>query len=425
MTMAQLTGWIDDGASIFYGRIGWNERGLVTELTPFGGVKEPPSDAAVIRAGLFNAHSHPEQSIYADIVDKEWDLGTWCRRTIYRYSTAMTPRRVRLACERAFVRMMAFGTTSVMASYYLHGNRGNELDREVLAAARSVGIRLIFGRMNYDVVSEDASAGKKASQRSYYETPENAEQYLRELTALEDETLMICPALHSMHASTEAAIARGIALGWELRRPVQFHLSEDRGDVELSLKRHGCRPMAFLQRLLDEGRVPSLSHVILSDCCWLDDEERRLIARNGMKVVLNARMNARVKTGFPDVPALLASRIPLWCGTDGEASNDDLNVQGEREFLKARYRGVIDPKTIERFGRQRFDCGAGYIGALGVGGWADLQVVKNGAVRDVYVGGRRAMENGRLLGLDVERDVERPLREEVAAMTAEPAVPEA
>ena len=100
-------------------------------------------------------------------------------------------------------------------------------------------------------------------------------------------------------------------------------------------------------------------------------------------------------------------------------------MQGEREFLKARYRGVIDPKTIERFGRQRFDCGAGYIGALGVGGWADLQVVKNGAVRDVYVGGRRAMENGRLLGLDVERDVERPLREEVAAMTAEPAAPEA
>ena len=151
--MAQLTGWIDDGASIFYGRIGWNERGLVTELTPLGGAGECPSDAAVIRAGLFNAHSHPEQSIYADIVDKEWDLGTWCRRTIYRYSTAMTPRRVRLACERAFARMMAFGTTSVMASYYLHGNRGNELDREVLAAARSVGIRLIFGRMNYDVVN--------------------------------------------------------------------------------------------------------------------------------------------------------------------------------------------------------------------------------------------------------------------------------
>ena len=154
--MAQLTGWIDGGASVFYGRIGWDERGLVTEMTPLGGAEGPPPDAAVIRAGLFNAHSHPEQSIYADIVDKEWDLGTWCRHTIYRHSAAMTPRRVRLACERAFARMMAFGTTSVMVSYYLHGNRGNELDREVLAAARSVGIRLIFGRMNYDIVNEDA-----------------------------------------------------------------------------------------------------------------------------------------------------------------------------------------------------------------------------------------------------------------------------
>jgi len=415
--MAQLTGWIDDGASVFYGRIEWNERGVITEVTPLeGGVRA--KGEAVIKAGLFNAHSHPEQSIYTDIVDKNWDLGTWCRHTIYRHSTAMTPRRVRLACERAFARMTAFGTTSVMVSYYLHGGRGNELDREVLAAARSVGIRLIFGRMNYDIVNEDAYAGKKASQLSYYETPETAEKYLRELSPFENDALMICPALHSMHASTPEAVARGIALGWELNRPVQFHLSEDRGDVELSLKQHGCRPVVFLQRLLDEGRVPSLSHVILSDCCWLDDEERSLIARNGMKVVLNARMNARVKTGFPDVPALLGAGIPLWCGTDGEASNDDLNVQNEREFLKARCRGAVDPQVIEGFGRQRFDFGAGYIGALGVGGWADLQIVENGMVRGVYVGGRKTMEDGRLLGLDAERDVERPLREEVAAMTA-------
>ncbi|WOL40006.1 hypothetical protein RAH42_12845 [Pyramidobacter sp. YE332] len=82
-------------------------------------------------------------------------------------------------------------------------------------------------------------------------------------------------------------------------------------------------------------------------------------------------------------------------------------MQGEREFLKARYRGEIDPRVIEGFGRQRFDFGAGYIGALGVGGWADLQVVRSGMVRDVYVGGRKTMEDGRLLGLDVERDVER------------------
>lgn len=422
--MEQLTGWIDDGTSVFYGRVIWNERGIVTELAPLGGRERLPDDA-VIRAGFFNAHSHPEQSIYVDIIDKNWDLGTWCRHTIYRHSTTMTPRRVRLACERAFARMMAFGTTSVMVSYYLHGGRGNELDREVLAAARSVGIRLIFGRMNYDVINEDAYAGKKASQRSYYETPEAAEQYLRDLMLLEDNALMICPALHSMHASTETAIARGIALGWELHRPVQFHLSEDRGDVELSLKQHGCRPVVFLQRLLDEGRVPSLSHVILSDCCWLDDEERRLIARNGMKVVLDARMNARVKTGFPDVPALLASGIPLWCGTDGEASNDNLNVQDEREFLKTCYRGVIDAKIIEGFGRQRFDFGAGYIGQLGVGCWADLQVVRNGTLCDVYVGGRKTVENGRLLGLDIENEVELPLRGEIAAMKTELAASEA
>lgn len=44
MTMAQLTGWIDGGASVFYGRIGWDERGLVTELTPLGGARRRGAD---------------------------------------------------------------------------------------------------------------------------------------------------------------------------------------------------------------------------------------------------------------------------------------------------------------------------------------------------------------------------------------------
>ncbi len=420
MALQSLTGWIKNAGETFYGQVEWDKRGIITAVTPLPNESPAPeADARIISAGQFNAHSHPEQSIYTDMVDKSWDLGTWCRNTIYKYSVHMTPRRVRLACRRAFAHMLACGTSSVMVSYYLHCGADNECDREVIAAARDLGIRLVFGRMNYDIINEEAYEGKKASQKSYYETIAQAETNVRELQKLENDCLLVCPSLHSMHASTAEAIIAGITLGYEMKRPVQFHLSEDQGDVNLSLKQHGCRPLIFLQRLLEEGKIPSLNHVILSDCCWLDDEERQVIARNRMRVVLDARMNAHVKAGFPDVPALLDKGISLWCGTDGEASNDSLNVQDEKEYLKKRYAGVIASEVIDSFGHQPFEFHDGFLGSLTKGAWADIQITKNGCVETVLVGGQPVLDDEKILGLDVERDIETPLKEEIALMTAE------
>lgn len=412
--MGEITGFLQRGERRFPAVMRWNNRGIITAVEP---CRELSQDAPTLRAGKFNAHSHPEQSIYTDLVDKSWDLGTWCRNTIYRYSTVMTPRRVRLACRRAFARMLLNGTTAVMVSYYLHGRAGNDLDREVIAAARDVGIRLVFGRMNYDMVDRSAYEAKQLSQKFYFETPDEAEDHLRQLMDEEDDAVMICPALHSFHASTPQAMIRGINLGIELNRPVQLHLSEDRGDVELSRRQHGCRPVEYLDELRRSGRISSLSGVILSDCCWLDDHERRLIAENAMRVVLNPRMNDRVKTGFPDVAALLDAKIPLWCGTDGEASNDSLDVDDERTFLKKRLAGSVDPSAIDEIGRQSFDFGGSAMGPLEPGAWADFSVVKDGKLDGLYVGGRQVTSRGALVRLDVQRDIEIPLKAEIIAMT--------
>lgn len=424
--MGQIQGWLSgSGRKAFYGQIEWNN-GIITAMEPLPSPQEPRPGDTVITAGKFNAHSHPEQSIYTDLVDPSWDLGTWCRNTIYKYSVCMTPRRVYLACLRAFSRMALCGTSSVMVSYYLHGRAGNELDREVIRAARDIGIRLLFGRMNYDIISEDAYEAKKESQKCYYETISEAEKNLCELMSEESDTITVAPALHSMHASTAPAIAHGLRLGLELGRPVQFHLSEDQGDVALSLKEHGVRPMAFLSGLKERGEVMSLSHLVCSDCCWLDDEERRLMAANGVRAVLDLRMNAHVKAGFPDVKALLDAGIPMWLGTDGEASNDSLDVADEKEYLHQRLGGEIAASQLSSIGAGVFRLGKAGVGVLKPGAWADFQVrefdgAKAGALSGLYVGGKKIVSAEKLTGLDPERDIEEPLREEITRMTAEKA----
>ncbi len=416
MRWDSVTGWIRQDDRSFWGTVKIGSQGKIQAIARAEGGADP--EGPEIWAGEFNAHSHPEQSIYVEMVDKSWDLATWCRHSIYKYSRAMTPYQVRLACRRAFGRMIGYGITSVMVSFYLHNRSGNLYDQEVIAAARDVGIRLIFGRMNYDIITEGAYQAKQDSQRSYYETPQEAERFCRDLMAQEGPTVMVCPSLHSIHASTAEAIASGIRLGCELGRPVQLHLSEDRGDVELALKDYGCRPVEFLKGLLDRGEVPSLSGLMVSDCCWINEREREIMAESSMKVVLNPRMNHRVKAGFPDLPGLLDWSIVPWLGTDGEASNDDLSVQGEREFLKERYAGVLAPEVIESLGRAPFPFYDGSLGVLEEGAWADLRILRKGRLETVLVGGEAVFHKGRLVGLDVERDIEGPLRAEQAALTA-------
>jgi hypothetical protein len=133
------------------------------------------------------------------------------------------------------------------------------------------------------------------------------------------------------------------------------------------------------------------------------------MASHGVRLVLNPRMNGRVKAGRADLPGYLEREIPLFLGTDGEASNEDLSVEGERRFLEEEF-PEVDPVLIRGLGRGDFPFPHCPVGRLAPGSGADLKVVASSGVRDVYVGGKLVVESGRLRKLDLLRDVENPLK---------------
>lgn len=413
-----ISGYFNDNNKVSFGYVITDlNNGIIKEYIlnskyqgEFKGERYDYADDYTICPGDFNAHSHPEQSLYTDIVDKEWDLPTWCKNTIYKYSITLTPEHIYLACARAFSRMLSLGVTTVMVSFYCHNNEGNILDKQVIRAATDVGIRLYYGRMNYDMVDDTAYEEKKASQKSFFETPKEAEENYKLLAAENKyKTVEIAPSVHSIHASTKEAIVRAINLGNKYDKYVQFHLSEDVGDVELSLKLYGKRPVEFLLSLVEKREVESLSRVVLSDCVWINDREREIIKEQNMIVVLNPRMNNRIKTGEAELNKFISMGVTPYLGTDGEASNDDLSISGEREYLKKRYNN-IDDEFISRIGAKSFKFKQGYIGEINVNNFCDIKVLKNSKVVDLFVGGKKVLSNGCLTDLDVEKQIEEPLK---------------
>ena len=370
------------------------ESGLITDIIKNQHSMDVTIDGDVILPGDFNAHSHPEQSIYVEIADPAWELAKWCRETIYKYSVEMDAERVYYGCVRAFSRMLSYGETSVMVSFYCHNRRGNELDRAVIKAAKDVGIRLFFGRMNYDIITEGAYKEKQDSQRSYFESPEEAEKNFLELLSEECATVKIAPALHSFHANTIEAIVKGINLGAEHHRKIQFHLSEDEGDVKLCLAQFGKRPVEVLADLMAQGKISRLDHMVLSDCVWTSDHEKELIKEHGMAVVMDGRMNDRVKAGRADVKKYLSMGIPLYVGTDGEASNDDLSIDNEIKWQAEKHKFSEEE---EKKLRRPLEMAGVRVGQLEAGSAADIKVCKDGKLNALFVGGKAVMVDGELL----------------------------
>lgn len=91
--------------------------------------------------------------------------------------------------------MLAYGETSVMVSFYCHNKMGNELDLAVIKAAQDVGIRLFFGRMNYDLVNRQEYILKRWRLSSAAMSPEDAEKNFIDLLEYETETVKVAPAL--------------------------------------------------------------------------------------------------------------------------------------------------------------------------------------------------------------------------------------
>lgn len=351
-----------------------------------------------ICAGDLNAHSHPEQSIYVEIADKNWDLARWCRETIYKYSAEMTAEMIYHGCVRAFGRMLSYGETSVIVSFYCHNKRGNELDLSVIKAAQDVGIRLFFGRMNYDIVDPKAYPEKRVSQQSYYEDPEDAEKNFIDLLRDETDTVKVAPALHSFHANTLDAVIRGINLGAKYGRKVQFHLSEDEGDVKICLENYGMRPVEVLADLKEKGKIQSLDHLLLSDCVWTSRREKELIMEHGMSVVFNGRMNERVKAGTAAVREYMELGVPVYIGTDGEASNDDLSIDNEIKWQAEKHK--FSEEEVKNL-RRPFEMAGVSVGQLEAGHAADIKVCKDGKPEVLFVGGKAVMKDGKLLANDV------------------------
>ncbi len=267
--------------------------------------------------GLINAHTHAAMVLMRGLAD-DLPLMTWLHEHIWPAEQRwVDPGFVADGTRLAVLEMLRGGITCYNDMYFYP-----EVTAQVTAEA---GLRAVIGMIVVDFPTGYAA---------------DADAYIAKGLALHEHyrghpLIRMAFAPHSPYAVSDAPLLRVRALADELEVPIHIHLHETHDEVVQSLRDHGERPLARLERLGLVG--PGLAAVHMTQ---LEEGEIAMLADAGAQVVHCPESNLKLASGFCPVARLLDAGVNVALGTDGAASNNDLNMLGEMRTAALLGKGV-------------------------------------------------------------------------------------
>ena len=366
----------------------------------------------VVMPGLVNAHTHAAMSLLRGLAD-DLRLDVWLMGYMMPVEREFVrPDFVGLGTKLACAEMIRSGTTCFADMYYF--------EDAVAEAAAAAGVRALCAQTILKFPTPDAA--------SY----EDALLAARDFLGRWKGHALIVPSVapHAPYTCTPDIFRSSAELAVEFDVPLHTHLAETTGEVERLRQEYGMPaiPWAKKQRLFD-------ARVLAAHCVHVDDGEIRTLHDARAGVAHNPTSNLKLGSGVAPVARMLALGVNVGIGTDGAASNNDLDMFEEMRLAAVLAKGISgDPTAVPartalamatRVGARAMHLGH-VTGSLEPGKRADLIVVdldrphvvprfdrdpeaiysqlvyaaKSTDVRDVMCDGRWLMREGRLLTLD-------------------------
>jgi len=356
----------------------------------------------VLIPGLINAHTHAAMTLFRGLAE-DMPLERWLREGVWpREQRWVSAEMVRDGTKHAIVEMLRGGITCFSDQYFFP---------EVAAeSAIDLHMRAMIGTPVLD-----------------FPTPwaEDIDDYLTKATDLvhdpyaDHPLISSCFAPHSTSALSDESAQKLRVLADQLDRRVQIHLHETAAEIAITVQETGKRPLA---RLSDLGFVNT--SLLAVHAVQMTDAELQQFVVAGVSVAHCPRSNLKLASGIAPVKAMLDSGINVALGTDGAASNNELDILGEMRSaallakVKSEDAAAISASTALRMATLNGAIALGLsetVGSIETGKWADLTCVDlnhinsqpvydptvqlvyschKEQVSDVWVAGRHQLDNG-------------------------------
>src|SRR2546428_4259131 len=375
----------------------------------YGGRQVIEAQGKVVIPGLINGHTHVPMTLFRGIAD-DLDLQEWLTKYIFPAEAKnVTEDFVRVGTRLGLAEMIRSGTTTYCDMYYFEDAVADETFK--------AGMRGVLGETVIDFPVAD--------NKTYDEGLAYSERFINKWKG----NALIVPAIapHAPYTVSEDHLKAARALSDKLSAPIVIHISETKREVDDSVKAKGASPVDYLNRI---GFLND--RVIAAHMVWPSDEELGLLRKLGVGIVHNPQSNMKLASGTAPVPQMLKDNLPVGLGTDGAASNNDLNLWEEMDTAAKLHKLISgDPKVVTA--QEAFEMATirgaralhleNEIGSIEKGKRADLDIVdlddlnqtpyyniysdlvyaaKASDVRTVVIEGRVVMRDRRLLTLNEE-----------------------
>jgi 5-methylthioadenosine/S-adenosylhomocysteine deaminase len=278
----------------------------------------------IVMPGLVNAHTHAPMVLLRGLAD-DLRLDVWLMGYMMPVERQFVrPDFVALGTTLACAEMIRSGTTCFADMYYF--------EEEVARAAAAAGLRALCAQTVLKFPAPDAA--------SFEDSLARARAFISGWKAHP----LIVPGVapHAPYTCTAEMLRACAELARELDVPLQIHLAETAFEVEQSRREHGTPviPWVKSQRLFD-------ARVVAAHCVHLDEGELRTLRDAGAGVAHNPTSNLKLGSGIAPVAKMLELGIAVGIGTDGAASNNDLDMFEETRLAALLAKGVSgDPTAL-------------------------------------------------------------------------------
>ena len=377
----------------------------------------------LIFPGLVNAHTHVPMSIFRGIAE-DLPLMVWLKEYIFPIESRLRKEWVYWGTKLSLIEMIKSGIT-LFCDMYL-------FEPEVIKAIEEVGLKVLAGEGLFDFPSPSYGPLEKGFELTQ-ELLENFDKHPRIKLAVSPHTLYTC---------SPETVKKCLNIAEKYNAKIHIHLCETKDEIIEVKKKYGKKPIQILHEL---GGINE--NLIAIHCVKLTQEEIELMAKKDAKIVHCPESNLKLGSGIAPLTEMLRAGIKLGLGTDGPASNNDLDMFSEMRTACLIQKGLREDPTVIKTNDvlNMSTCWGAEIlgfsdtGKLLPGYKADLAVLdlshysmqpdynpiallvynaKSGLVSDLMVDGQWIMRNYKIISIKEEEVIEKVknIKEEILSV---------
>ncbi len=275
--------------------------------------------------GLVNGHTHTGMSLLRGL-GSDLPLRTWLFDTVFPVEDRLTDEDLRIGMELSLLEMIASGTTSFTDMYMGAGYCAPAI------LASGMKANLCRPMQSFDPDEEPMTCRRMQEMLALYD----------EWNGVGDGRIAVDFSVHAEYTCTEKMVRAAAEEAHKRGAGMHIHLSETASEQQACVEKYGLTPAQWFDRLgAFDGRAYA------AHCVWLTAEDRALLKERGVVAVHCPESNLKLGSGVADVPAMVEEGMTVALGTDGAASNNNLNLFEEMHLAALLHKGIRhDPTAL-------------------------------------------------------------------------------